>query len=154
MKRSPATAGRWRWRRTLPKLTITSALRWAATVRWMTVAILLFATGLKFYPAVAGIILLFPSRSRREILWQVGVFAGLLILLLCDQAESIRRYLTGHTQPDGFFTFGAGISAQLLSAPEWITTRGARTERRTIPPETITPGHTIDPIAVPVRPGS
>jgi hypothetical protein len=91
-------------------------------VRWLALATVLIATGLKFYPVVGAVVLLFPTRSRREILWQVFAFSALLALLVFDQAENLRHYAAGNTRPEGFFTFGAAISAQLFAAPGWITT--------------------------------
>ena len=40
------------------------------------------------------------------------------------------------------------------TAPESTRTSGESTERRTVPPATITPAHTIESIAIPVWPGS
>ena len=42
----------------------------------------------------------------------------------------------------------------LTEAPEWTSTPGDRTESRTVPPETMTPGLTRLFIARPTRPGS
>lgn len=44
-------------------------------------------------------------------------------------------------------------TAPLTSAPECTRTPGDSTERRTLPPDTMTPGLTSDSIAWPTRPG-
>ncbi|HEX2852881.1 MAG TPA: hypothetical protein VHO24_06565 [Opitutaceae bacterium] len=87
-----------------------------AVVRWSVLAVILFATGLKFYPVLAGFILLGTDRTRREKLAQVTVFLVLLLLLAIQQWSAVERY-TAAEAPSGLFTFGAGAIAQLLDVP-------------------------------------
>jgi hypothetical protein len=86
-------------------------------IRWIGLALILGATGLKFYPALAGLVLLAVNRSRREILAQLIAFTILLVLLAVHQAEDLQRYVSAEGEPDGFFTFGVGLMARSLPLP-------------------------------------
>ncbi len=81
-------------------------------VQWrrVTVAPVLvaFATGLKYYPAVAGLIVL-AARGIRERLVAVGVMAGLLVCVGISVAPSLSHY-TSDQLPGGLYTFGSLVS--------------------------------------------
>jgi len=66
-------------------LLLADGRRW---VRWCSLVPLLLATGLKFYPAVAGLLLL--DGKRREACWRAGVGVVLLGLLFAGLYENIR----------------------------------------------------------------
>jgi hypothetical protein len=86
-------------------------------IRWIGVILILGATGLKFYPALAGLVLLGVNRSQREILAQLIAFTFLLVLLAINQAEDLQRYVSVEGAPEGFFTFGVGLMAKSLPLP-------------------------------------
>ncbi|HVU32600.1 MAG TPA: glycosyltransferase family 87 protein [Opitutaceae bacterium] len=95
-----------------------------APLRWLAVAVIAFATGLKSYPAIAGLILLAPTRPRREIVAQVSLFAILVILLAFDQFRDLATNLHGYNlerRLPGFYTYGLTVTARLLAAPGWWT---------------------------------
>lgn len=87
-------------------------------VRCIGLALILAATGLKFYPALAGLVLFAVNRSRREILVQLVAFTTLLVLLAVHQAEDLQRYVSAEGEPEGFFTFGFGMMVKSLPLPD------------------------------------
>ena len=71
-------------------------------------ALIALAAGLKYYPAVAGLILLaLPSRRERAI--SLCLYAGLLLLVILSVAGDIKHY-TGANAVQGLFTFGAPLA--------------------------------------------
>lgn len=91
-------------------------------VRWLGLGLILAAAGLKFYPALGGLVLLAVNRSRREILVQLIAFTVLLVLLAVHQAEDLQRYVSVEGEPEGFFTFGVSLMAKSLPFPYPIGT--------------------------------
>lgn len=92
-----------------------------AWLRWSAVAAIVTATGLKFYPAAALLLLLVPNRPRREIVAQLMVGAIAIAAIAITQADTLVRYV-GEPTPSGFFTFGAEIAPRLVGAPSWVAT--------------------------------
>jgi hypothetical protein len=89
-------------------------------IRWFAMAAVLAMAGLKFYPAIAGVLLLAPTRPRREVLGQLLVFAILLAAIGIQEAHPLLRYV-GENRVPGFFTFGVGVTGRLLTgAPPWL----------------------------------
>jgi hypothetical protein len=91
-------------------------------LRWASLAIVVFAAGLKFYPVLAGLVFLAPTRARRETLFQLGAFAALVAALAVNQWEDLRRYFAEDAVPDGIFTFGANMLVKTVGLPEWAST--------------------------------
>jgi hypothetical protein len=91
--------------------TVPCLLSAKAGVRWLGVGVILLCTGLKFYPAVAGVVALTPGRSRREVMLRVAVLLLLLAVIGCTEISSISNYYA-EEQADGFFTFGIGSLLQ------------------------------------------
>lgn len=90
-----------------------------AAIRWIAVGTIAVATAMKFYPAVAGVMLLVPNRPRREIIAQMVILVGALAIFGISEIDSIRRY-AGTVVPAGFFTFGIQAVPHLLGWPEWV----------------------------------
>lgn len=91
-------------------------------LRLAGLALVAMAAGLKFYPAVAMVLLLALDRPRGEAWSLLGLAAGCLGVIALDQAESLALYAADAQAPFGFFTFGASVSPQLLGlAPAWGT---------------------------------
>lgn len=88
-----------------------------AAIRWLGLGLILAATGLKFYPALAGLVLLASNRPRGEILAQLVTFTFLLVLLAMHQADDLQRYVSVEGTPEGLFTFGAELMAKSLPLP-------------------------------------
>jgi hypothetical protein len=87
--------------------------------RWLRLAgapaLIALGTGLKYYPAVAGLVLLAvrPPRERRLVLL---VYAVLIGLTLVSVAPDVRHYASFEQKP-GFYTFGLPALAQLWGGP-------------------------------------
>jgi hypothetical protein len=84
-----------------------------AAVRWLAVLGILLATAMKYYPAAALLILLAPTRPRRERGLQLAATALLLAVFIVTEWSSIVRY-SAAPRPAGFFTLGFGIAPHLL----------------------------------------
>ncbi|HVU32598.1 MAG TPA: hypothetical protein VHE61_04140, partial [Opitutaceae bacterium] len=84
-----------------------------AAVRWLSPLVVLAGTGMKLYPAIAAVLLLAPTRPRRERLAQFATAAVLLTAFIVSEADVISRYAE-FPRPEGFFTFGAAAGPQLF----------------------------------------
>lgn len=77
-----------------------------AWVRWLSLAPLLIATALKFYPAV-GMIIVLAAPTRREA-WARGITASILLgVVLLGLREDLSRISSVVPQPKGLMTTGA-----------------------------------------------
>lgn len=65
------------------------------------------ATGLKFFPALAGVVFLYPAVTRREDWQRWLIIAALLLLLAWSLTDDVQRYLESGWLAHGLFTFGA-----------------------------------------------
>src|SRR5690606_2136536 len=83
-------------------------------VRWLAVATILLAAGLKFYPIAAAFVLLWPQGSERERWLELGATGVLTIVLAVTERESLGSFMNDAQSPSGFFTFGFAVSTQLL----------------------------------------
>jgi hypothetical protein len=77
-----------------------------AILRWLTMVFVAVAAGLKFYPAIAALLLL-GAGSLRECLGRAMLVTGLLILIGWNVAPDFVRFAPWIPQADGPFTFGA-----------------------------------------------
>jgi hypothetical protein len=82
------------------------------------------AAGLKFFPALAGVVFLKPAPSRREgwLLWLL--IAALLVFLVWAQADDVQRYLAAGWIARGQFIFGAAaVPLHYGGSPDlWLNT--------------------------------
>jgi len=78
--------------------------RWVRLLAPWPVAL---AAGLKFFPALAGVVFLKPAPSRREGQLQWLLIAALLLFLVWAQADDVQRYLQAGWIARGQFIFGA-----------------------------------------------
>lgn len=78
------------------------------------VALVALATGLKFYPIVAGAALVAAPRPRRERWLALGLMAFAALLVAWSVADAVVRALPLVLPPVGFFSFGAGAWFGLL----------------------------------------
>jgi hypothetical protein len=69
------------------------------------------ATGLKFFPVLAGAVFLQPAASRRENGLRWVIIAGLGLLLAWSLEDDVARYVTAGWLGRGLFTFGAAAAA-------------------------------------------
>ncbi len=74
--------------------------------QWVAVLLIMFAAGLKFYPAVAGLVLLAPA-ERRMGRWRVVGGALGLALVAVNVAPGFHRVLALMPPTEGLMTFGA-----------------------------------------------
>lgn len=93
-----------------------------ASIRWLALLPLLLATGLKFYPAIAGLALLVPTRPRREMLGQLVVLAAGTAMIgysvFGDLQASLGHYTAEQPTPS-FHTFGFLVAAKIWPLPAW-----------------------------------
>lgn len=91
-------------------------------VRVMAAVPLAFATGLKFFPLLGGIVLLCPAKTRRENLVKTTIVVSLLGLLAWSLQESLGNYLRVSWLARGQFTFGAAAAPLKLGLEEtfWV----------------------------------
>lgn len=75
-------------------------------VRFAAVLLIVAATALKYYPAVAALLLLAPATGR-ELRWRLGLFAALVLVVAYDVAPDLRVLGRIPLHPDGIMTFGA-----------------------------------------------
>lgn len=68
-------------------------------------------TGLKFFPLLAGTVLLRPAASHRENMLRWSLIGSLGLLLVWSLADDVARYLAAGWTARGLFTFGAGAVA-------------------------------------------
>jgi hypothetical protein len=89
-------------------------------IRFVPVALVALATGLKFYPAVAALVLL-AGHDRRESLMRAAlsliVLAGIAWILRGD----VQIFGRLARQAQGLLSFGAMIGPELLGWPSWIS---------------------------------
>lgn len=76
-------------------------------VRFVAPLLVAVAAGLKYYPAVAGLVLL-AAAPVRELRWRVAVAVALLALVGLDLAPNLIAFGGLAPHPDGLMTFGAG----------------------------------------------
>lgn len=79
----------------------------AKWVRLLAVVPVAFATGLKLFPLLAGLVLLYPAPSRSENVQRWALIAGLAVLLAWSLADDVRHYLEAGWVARGLFAFGA-----------------------------------------------
>ena len=77
-----------------------------AALRWLAVGLVALAADLKFYPAVAALLLL-TTAPARELRWRLAVGVGLLALVAWHVAGGITRIAPSLPAAQGVFTFGA-----------------------------------------------
>lgn len=78
--------------------------RWLRLLAPVPVAL---ATGLKFFPALAGVVFLYPAASRREGWQRWTLIAVLTAFLVWSLEDDVQRYLAASWVGRGLFTFGA-----------------------------------------------
>ena len=78
--------------------------RWLRLLAPVPVAL---ATGLKFFPALAGVVFLYPAASRREGWQRWTLIAVLTAFLAWSLEDDVQRYLAASWVGRGLFTFGA-----------------------------------------------
>ena len=76
-------------------------------VRLLAPCLVAVATGLKFFPILAGAVFLAPAVTRREDLQRWLVIAVLLGLLVWSLNDDVLRYLQADWIGRGLFTFGS-----------------------------------------------
>lgn len=89
-------------------------------VRFGAAGLIAFATGLKYYPAVAGILLL-AERDVRLGRWRLAAAVVLLGLVGWSVREDLRHLATALPSPSGIFAFGAAAGVELLRLPQAAT---------------------------------
>ena len=90
--------------------------------QWVAVLLIMFAAGLKFYPAVAGVLLLTPGEWRR-VRWRVGGGALGLTLVALNVAPDFLRVRSLLPAADGLMSFRANqLFAQfgIAGAAPWL----------------------------------
>jgi len=75
-------------------------------VRYAAILLIVVATALKYYPAVAALLVLVAAPAR-ELRWRVALVAGLLALVAYDLAPELHLFGRIAPHPDGLMTFGA-----------------------------------------------
>lgn len=83
------------------------------------------ATGLKFFPILAGAALLAPAATRQENRQKWMIIVLLLLLLGWSLADDVQRYLAAGWVGRGLFTFGAAaIPLHYGGAADWALNLG------------------------------
>ena len=78
-------------------------------VRFLPPGLVALATGLKFFPALAGVAFLAPAGTRREW-WQRWLLIAVLVgFLAWSLTDDIQRYLAAGWIARGLFSFGAAV---------------------------------------------
>ncbi len=75
-------------------------------VRWLALPLIGLAAELKFYPALAGVLLLAPA-APRELRWRLAAGLALLALVGWHMAPALARTVPLLPQPAGVMTFGS-----------------------------------------------
>jgi hypothetical protein len=78
-------------------------------LRLLAPVLVALATGLKFFPALAGAVFLAPAGDRRENWRRWTLLAVLLGLLAWSLTDDVHRYLQADWLGRGLFTFGAVV---------------------------------------------
>lgn len=74
--------------------------------RWLTVLWIALATGLKYYPAVAALVLLVGD-DVREVRWRVGLMVAALVCVGLSLRHDLADLAAVMPQPRGLYRFGA-----------------------------------------------
>ncbi len=77
-----------------------------SSVRLVGLLLIAAAAALKYYPAVAGLLLL-TSAPGRDLRWRVGLMAALLVAVGLDVLPNVSAFGGLAPHPDGLMTFGA-----------------------------------------------
>jgi hypothetical protein len=85
----------------------------AVAARYGAILVVALAAAMKLYPAIAALVLLAPTRPRRERLLQLALAAVALAVVGITEADSLGRY-GAMPHPLGFWTFGFDIAPRLL----------------------------------------
>ncbi len=94
-------------------------------VRLLSPGLVALCTGLKFFPLLAGAVLLHPAATRREHWRRWLIIAGLGSFLVWSLADDISHYLAAGWLGRGMFTFGAATPAIHLGwDPGWWVNLG------------------------------
>lgn len=86
--------------------------------RLAAVALIGFAAGLKYYPAVAGVMLLHAMDGRR-LLWSFALTAVLAVLLVLGLYEDFLHFSHLVPRAEGLFSFGMAAGLAELGLPAW-----------------------------------
>lgn len=87
---------------------------------FIALGVIAFATKLKFYPAVAGV-LLFAGEKRREIWWRVVIATTVLGLVAWSLRDDYRTFNFVAPHPKGLLSLGAKVGPDLLGWSEQVT---------------------------------
>jgi hypothetical protein len=116
----PVLLGAVRANNDLAIFLVLAALPWAladarSIVQLLAACLVAFATGLKFYPAVAGLLLL-HGPSARLVAWRGVFFAGLAVLVGLSIYGDTLHFSSSLPNPGGLYSFGAPAALELLGA--------------------------------------
>ncbi len=89
-------------------MTVPLLLHRNSSVRLLAPLPVAVAIGLKYFPVVAGIVLLTPGRDRREHLRRAAVIVVLGLFLTWSLWDAVKNYLDVSWTARGQFIFGAG----------------------------------------------
>ena len=90
-------------------------------LRFLPVGLVAVAAGLKFYPALAALILL-AGGTGREVRWRVGLIALALVLVGLNVAPDLGRISAHLPKAEGLMTFGAANMFEFVG----LTARAAK----------------------------
>jgi hypothetical protein len=88
----------------------------ARGVRLLGAVPVALGAALKYYPAVAAVLLL-EERDRRLRGWRAALLAALGALVAWSVREDLRHFATALPAPVGFYSFGAGQALMQLGVP-------------------------------------
>jgi hypothetical protein len=94
-------------------------LREGLMARLAAVALIGFATGLKYYPAVAGVLLVHALDGRR-LLWSFALVAVLAALLALGLYEDFLHFSHLVPRAEGLFSFGMALGLNELGWPTFV----------------------------------
>ena len=86
------------------------------TLRFLPVILIAFAAGLKFYPAIAAILLLVGG-GMREVRWRLVLAALALTLVAINVAPDLPRIAAFLPKAEGLMTFGAANLFEAAGLP-------------------------------------
>lgn len=89
------------------------------TARLASVALIGFAAGLKYYPAVAGVLLLHALDGRR-LLWTFALTAVMSALLALGLYEDFLHFSHLVPRAEGLFSFGMALGLSELGMPALV----------------------------------